>query len=999
MSWYNRLDERLDKLISDFADFLVATFNFSGKFETRKDYRVFSVLKRLDAGYNPTETQSRLLQEQTELNLSAYRIKALPDSIGMLVNLERLDLGFTIIDSLPEAVYDLKNLRVLVLSYTRITTIPESIGQLINLERLDLSKTEITALPDSIGKLVKLKDLNLGSTKIVSLPASIEKLANLQEMNLESTPLKEFPKSLVQLSNLQYLDLSSSNIRTLPKSISQLTNLKGLYLNHTPIESLPQALWQIQNLRSLHLQRCNISTLSEAIGQLINLDTLDISSTNITSLPEAIGELTSLQRVDLSNLTLPIIPKSLVLRGLPFIKEQYWFRWEPGINIYNVNLTEKTEKTFIQYPELIPSLYYKKPNLRTVKECRIIFLGDGGSGKTYTIKRFRNQGKKEVNEKTYQTSETPGVEILDYHMERGENSIDIHFWDFGGQQLLHSMHRCFLSEGSCYVVTVKTRETKANERACYWLRSVTAVAPHSPIILYINCWEDDDGLRTIDTANLREMFPNIQVVVYCSAKRATEESFREKIIEPILSIAATTEGIARTVPIQWIEIRKAIESESVAHNYLSGERYQAICAENGIEEDQAQSLLEYFSMLGICFSYHADGNRNELNTYKLLNPVWLTNGLYAIIEEGMVHAVAGQISRAEIEQMLCNSSPAHLRGKNYHRTVPDLVYQPTECQFIIDVAIAHDLCYPVNNNTLFFPSLCSANTPNETIAKLDGFGSKVSYLLRYNYLPDSVLHQLMIRCLRNRISVESCWQRGMVLFIWTQHRVIVQKNDDESLRIDVWSSKGKTTYELFWLLRKDILEVNKKLNLQAKEFVLDEADEFALEAILQAAEDDADLYGRCGKQNARVLLERFYEQAATQTMQVNDSLLIIPITAREFHPCPKENKALRFGLYEAYNRICPYCGNHISSLREMQVDHIFPTKYKDNQSLRPYLEYLLTSGFDIEKPDYIENYFPSHSHCNRDKSNRVSQFSLPYWHDIAYQQTPNVLRLMEKYKE
>lgn len=994
MSWYNRLCSFFD-FVDDLYD-IFDIFNLSGKFATWKYYRVFSVLKRLDAGYNPTEKQSRLLQEQTELDLSEYRIKALPDSIGQLVNLERLDLGFTKVDSLPAAVWDLKKLRILKLNFTRITTIPESIGELINLERLDLSGTKITALPDSIGKLVKLKDLDLGNTKIVSFPASIEKLASLQELNLEWTPLNEFPKSLVQLSNLQLLDLSFSNIRTLPKSFSQLTNLKELNLEHTPIESLPQALWQIQNLRSLNLQSCNISILPEAIGQLTNLKTLDISSTKITNLPEAIGELTSLQRVDLSNLTLPIIPKSLVLCGLPFLKKRFWYSMERGINIYRVKLTEKTEQKFIKYPELIPSLFIKS-NLRTVKECRIIFLGDGGSGKTYTIKRFRNQGKKEINEKTYQTSETPGVEILDYHMERGENSIDIHFWDFGGQQLLHSMHRCFLSEGSCYVVTVKTRETKANERACYWLRSVTAVAPHSPIILFINCWEDDDGLRTVDAANLREMFPNIQVVIYCSAKRATEESFREKIIEPILSIAATTEGIARTVPIQWIGIRKAIESESVAHNYLSGERYRTICAENGIEEDQAQNLLECFSMLGICFSYHADGNRNELSTYKLLNPVWLTNGLYAIIEEGMVHAVAGQISRGEIEQMLCNSSPAYLRGKNYHRTVPDLVYQPSECQFIIDVAIAHDLCYPVNNNTLFFPSLCSANTPNETVSKLEGFGNKVSYLLRYNYLPDSVLHQLMIRCLRNRISVESCWQRGMVLYIWKQHRIIVQKNDDESLRIDVWSSKEKTTYELFWLLRKNILEVNKKLNLQAKEFVLDDADEFPLEAILQAAEDDADLYGRCGRQNARVLLERFYEQAATQTMQVNESLLIIPITAREFHPCPKENKALRFGLYEAYNRICPYCGDPISNLREMQVDHILPAKFSENTSLKPYLDYLDVCGFDLKKPDYIENYFPTHSHCNREKSNRVNEFSLPYWHDIATQHAPLVQQLMEKY--
>ena len=112
----------------------------------------------------------------------------------------------------------------------------------------------------------------------------------------------------------------------------------------------------------------------------------------------------------------------------------------------------------------------------------------------------------------------------------------------------------------------------------------------------------------------------------------------------------------------------------------------------------------------------------------------------------------------------------------------------------------------------------------------------------------------------------------------------------------------------------------------------------------------------------------------------------------------KNNIALRNALYDAYNRLCPYCGQTIQNLRDMEVDHILATSFINRPELQGYLTYLTSCGFCIERPDYIENYFPAHSYCNLDKSNRVNEFSLPYWHDIAIQHTPKVLRLMEKYK-
>lgn len=179
----------------------------------------------------------------------------------------------------------------------------------------------------------------------------------------------------------------------------------------------------------------DIIALPESLGQLQALQRLDLSVTRITKLPESLGQLPALRYLNLSHLKLDQIPRSLAHSKLPFYNFNNNFLdylhadTETGIILYRTTLSEQDVSIFVEHPELIPSLYEDQVTLR---ECKVIFLGDGESGKSYTIARFLNEGKKETPEHPYVTSETPGVEIKDYHVKR--ENFDIHFWDFGGQQ-------------------------------------------------------------------------------------------------------------------------------------------------------------------------------------------------------------------------------------------------------------------------------------------------------------------------------------------------------------------------------------------------------------------------------------------------------------------------------------------------------------------------------------------------------------------------------------
>lgn len=960
---------------------------------------VYELLCRIDGGYTPDAEEARMLSGRRTLKLSGCDISFLPHSLGQLSNLRELDLSNTPITALPESFGQLGKLQTLDLCSTPIAALPESFGQFAKLQWLSFRNSAITALPESFGRLANLQTLYLYNTPIATLPESFGQLSNLESLDLSDTQITALPESFGQLANLQTLHLSNTAITALPESFGRLAGLEMLDLDSAPITDLPASFGELAALRELYLSKTRITELPACVAKLSGLRALWLGRSGVTRLPAWIGQLPALENLSLSGLTLPSLPRSLALKGLRFADGGF-SSWESGVNLRSVTLTEQDLSVFLQNdPELIRGLY-EEDALQPLRECRVIFLGDGASGKSYTIRRFRSGGRRETAAEPYDVSETPGVEILDETVPWEGEDYTLHFWDFGGQQLLHSMHRCFLSEDSCYVVTVKSRETKADERARYWLRNVTAFAPKSPILLFINCWDNDNGLRVLDESRLKKDFPMIRRVVCVSAKEAEDRVFREELMEPLVEIAANSEGCRRKENRRWKAVRDAIAAESRGRNYLTRERYHALCAENGVEDDDAPALLAYFNSLGVCFSYHRDENRRELADYRLLNPVWLTNAIYAVIEEGMSRAVEGRIRAEQIVELLCGQAPKRIQERDYRRTVPEIVYRPEECAYVLDVAVLHKLCYRLDGDTLFFPALCPTKSPPEALEE-PGEGLRcVQYRLKYSYLPDNVIHRLMIRCMRNDYSVDHCWLRGLLLAHSEGPRVQVRMDDDETLRIDLWADPARPASVIFLRLRDELLRINGELGLTASEVIVDGEDQYSVVSLLRASERGSKVYGNVSgeERDAADLLGDFYESRIIKGIRVENKAIVVQILPAVYHRFSKDNQALRKALFEAYNGVCPYCNNPIRNYREMEVDHIFPSRYRERPELAEYVKYLNDHGFVTAKPDYLENYFPAHRSCNLDKSNCTDPFSLMAWHLHAARMAPKVLRLLEEYQ-
>ncbi|RZC90994.1 hypothetical protein C5167_028837 [Papaver somniferum] len=92
-------------------------------------------------------------------------------------SLRHLDAHFNELRGLPDAIGLLTNLEILNLSsnFSDFRELPVTFGELINLKEVDISDNQISALPDTFGRLDSLTKLNLDQNPLFIPPAEIVK--------------------------------------------------------------------------------------------------------------------------------------------------------------------------------------------------------------------------------------------------------------------------------------------------------------------------------------------------------------------------------------------------------------------------------------------------------------------------------------------------------------------------------------------------------------------------------------------------------------------------------------------------------------------------------------------------------------------------------------------------------------------------------------------------------------------------------------------------------
>jgi hypothetical protein len=251
-----------------------------------------------------TEFPASALSNVSVRTLSLYGVFAygarirIPDGIGKLRELRRLDVGQSSLRELPEAIGKLSKLESLTLDYAEaLTRLPQSLGKLKKLKRLELTYTHrLKKLPDSIGGCEDLELLNPEPSGLVSVPASLWKCSKLRVLELPDG-VKKLPPGIGNLRKLRSLRLTPDALWSIRGEIPKLVSLRRLRV-WGETDRVPDEIGHLPKLRELEiLFTKRLARLPVTFADLKTLRRLDVTGNALTELASTVRALPGLEEL------------------------------------------------------------------------------------------------------------------------------------------------------------------------------------------------------------------------------------------------------------------------------------------------------------------------------------------------------------------------------------------------------------------------------------------------------------------------------------------------------------------------------------------------------------------------------------------------------------------------------------------------------------------------------------------------------------------------------
>jgi hypothetical protein len=171
-----------------------------------------------------------------------------------------------------------------------LSELPEAIGLLQGLTKIDLRQNGLRRLPASVGKLHRLQDLTNMNNELEGLPDVFQHLPELRYLDMRKNRLCSLPPSIGALQNLRCLILYDNCLEALPPEMGQLKRLVKLDLSRNPLRSLPAELRHCESLVHLDISGTLISHLPEWLGEMKNLKHLIRGPNQIAEINRALSE-------------------------------------------------------------------------------------------------------------------------------------------------------------------------------------------------------------------------------------------------------------------------------------------------------------------------------------------------------------------------------------------------------------------------------------------------------------------------------------------------------------------------------------------------------------------------------------------------------------------------------------------------------------------------------------------------------------------------------------
>jgi internalin A len=488
-----------------------------------------------------------------------------------------------------------------------------------------------------------------------------------------------------------------------------------------------------------------------------------------SQLPESIGNLSKLKRLTLDNNPFANnIPSEIIRQGWG---DRTYLDGNPQV-IFDYIREQTTGK-------------------RPLHEAKLIFVGFGGVGKTSIVKRLVKDDFDKDEPQTHEVQITKWDVTL--NTQAAEN-IKIHTWDFGGQQIMHSTHQFFLTERSLYVLVLNGRQGQEDEDVEYWLELIKSFGKDSPVIIALN--KSNDTPFDLNRTKLRKDFPNIIsdgfIPTDCENRQGID-ILKQTIIRELDKL----DGLRDSFPDKWFSIKDRLAEMS--ENYIDFEEYRRICQSHGEDNpDKQEKLAYYLHLLGIALNYTDDDRLKDTN---ILNPHWVTKGVYRVITSDLLNQKLGKLDRSNLSQIL------------------DPQEYPRDCyDFLLCLMRKFELCFrfPEAEDLYLIPNLLSKQQPEITTQ----FDPSHCLNFRYAYpvLPEGLLPRFIVRT-HEMNKTQDWWRSGTVLEFEGSRALIKSDRVDKSVSISIRDGNNDNQRRLLAIIRSNFEAIHSNFKFTVVELV------------------------------------------------------------------------------------------------------------------------------------------------------------------------------------
>jgi internalin A len=609
-------------------------------------------------------------------------------------------------------------------------------------------------------------------------------------LDLDGLDLAELPKSIAQLSQLESLSLTGIRLTMLPESISQLSRLRALYLIDNQLTTLPDSFARLSNLRTLFLSYNQLTALPEPIVRLPQLVTLYISNNQLTIIPESIAQLSQLRSLALDENKLMALPEAL--RKLTQLEALYLHGNEAlGLpaEVLGPKWLEHNNNKSPAKPAAILDYYFRVRGneKRPLNEAKLILVGRGAVGKTSIVNRL-------IHWKFTDEKKTEGIRITEWPLTVGEkkDNVRLNVWDFGGQEIMHATHQFFLTERSLYLLVLSGREGVEDVDAEYWLKLIQSFGGNSPVVIVLNKIKEQPF--DVNRNALLRKYPFVREFVKTDCADATGIGELQRVVERETN---RLEHLRDAFPASWFSIKDRLAG--MKRNYLSFEEYRRECEELGEENPEAQeSLAFYLHSLGIALNYRDDPRLKDTH---VLNPHWVTSGIYKILNANRVEEQKGEIHLKDL--------PAILDAKEYPREMHG---------FLLELMKKFELCFSFadDEERYLIPELLDKQEPGS--AREFRPEECLNFQYHYPVLPEGLLPRFIVRT-HILGDEKSLWRTGVILEFEGSRALVKADVQDKRVFVNV-KGPAESRRRLLGLIRSDFEQIHRGIsNLNPQEMV------------------------------------------------------------------------------------------------------------------------------------------------------------------------------------